>query len=82
MAVALIVVGFLIAGGSFAFAAINMGKHVYSMFDDKAETDSFTGFGGMFKRHIGAMVGMMVGGLIAAIGVVIGVVQIVQTLAK
>lgn len=78
LAIGLIIFGVVVVGGSFAFAAVNMGKAASSMFGENNSSDLFSGFGGMFKRHIGAMVGMMLGGLISTIGVVIGIVQIVQ----
>lgn len=80
MAIGLIILGLVIAAGSFIFAAVNMGKQVRDVF--AGDSDPFSGFAGMFTRHIGAMIGMVVGGLIAAIGVVLGIVQLVQMFTK
>lgn len=80
MAIGLIVVGLVIAVGSFVFAAVNMGKQVRDVF--AGDADPFSGFGGMFTRHIGAMIGMVFGGLIAVVGAIIGIVQLVQMFVK
>ncbi len=78
MAIGLIIIGVVIAFGSFVFAAINMGKQARNFLGGDVENSS--GIGGMFGRHIGAMIGMVFGGLILTAGLIIGAVQLVQSL--
>ncbi len=82
LAIGLIILGVVVAGGSFAYAAINMVKTASNMFNENESSDLFSGFGAMFKRHMFAMIGMVVGGLITFVGVVMGIVQLVQMVAK
>ena len=79
MAIGLIIVGVVIAFGSFVFAAINMGKQAKNFLGGDVDK-TFSGIGGMFGRHIGAMIGMVFGGLILTAGLIIGAVQLVQSL--
>jgi len=81
MALGLIVVGALIAVGSFIFAAVNMAKQAKNVFDGDFDKAS-SGFGGMFTRHIGAMIGMVVGGAILSIGLIMGGVQLIQPFVR
>lgn len=74
MATALMIVGGLIAVGSFIFAAVNMGRQVKNTFSGDADK-VFSGFGGMFSRHIGAMIGMALGGATFVVGLIMLVVQ-------
>lgn len=81
MVLTLIIVGALVSVGSFIFAALNMAKQAKNFLGGDAD-DMVSGFGGMFTRHIGAMIGMLVGGVILAIGLVLGGIQLIQPLLQ
>ena len=68
--VLLIIVGLVIGFGAFIFAAYNMYRGV----------SGGSGFGGMFKGHLGAMAAMAFGGLLFVIGLVIKGVDVLNTL--
>ncbi len=74
MATALMIVGGSVAVGSFVFATVNMGRQVKNVFSGDADK-AFSGFGGMFSRHIGAMIGMVLGGVIFVVGLIMLVTQ-------
>lgn len=72
LAIGLIIAGLLVGFGAFAFAGLNMGRHVSRTFSGKQNFDqSFNSFGGMFGRHIGALIGMGAGGLMSVIGIIL-----------
>lgn len=71
MYLSLIVFGLLLSFGSFAFAAYNMGRHAQNFMKDfdapmnprfargrTPEENPLSGFGGMFAKHMGAIVAM------------------------
>jgi len=65
--IVLIIVGVLIAVGSFVFALFNMGRQAKRTFDGNTGL-TFSGFGGAIARHLGSMAGLLIGGLMAFVG--------------
>ena len=69
----LIATGLLVAFASFAFAAFNMAAHVKHMVGDGPNPEVF---GGMFTRHLGAIVGVAFGGLLFVVGVILLILDV------
>jgi hypothetical protein len=72
-ALVLIVVGLVIGFAAFCFAAINMFRGVTGK-------DPFSGFDGMLKGHIGAIIAMAFGGLLFVIGLILAGVDVLSRL--
>ena len=81
MAIGLIIAGVVIIALSFIVALVNMAGQAKNVFSGKAD-DAFSGFGGMFARHIGAMIGVVIGGLTFSIGVVLEAIKLIPLLLK
>lgn len=71
--IGIIVAGFILAFVMFAFAALNMARHVTS-----AEFGEHDTFARMFKRHAAATIGMAFSGLLVVVGVVVIVISLAQ----
>ncbi|MCJ7792803.1 MAG: hypothetical protein MUP45_02400 [Candidatus Marinimicrobia bacterium] len=76
LAVVLMTVGALVSAGSFLYAVVNITTQAKNVIDPNKNTDLFTGFWEMFKRHIGAMIAMAIGGLLVVGGMIMLVVQV------
>ena len=68
VSVILIIVGVLIALGSFLFALFNIGRQAKRVFNGDVG-QAVSDFGGALAHHLGSMAGMVIGGLIAFIGI-------------
>ena len=77
LVIALIISGVVLCFGAFVFAALNMGRQANKTFSGDFNSEA-RGFGGMFGRHIGAMIAMAGGGVLVVLGFIFGSIELLQ----